>query len=106
MDELTVLEWLESKQLSVDEIDFLLTFIPNVSSVQVQPSNKTVICESMNKQFRKANLNPEENYLDYEVFERTILNYTACKMSVEELLARMSAQKLCKPLCDFLLRNS
>lgn len=106
MDELTVLEWLESKQLSVDEIDFLMTFIPNVSMIQMQSSKKAAICELMNKQFPKANLDADENYLDYRVFAVTIRKYTTDKIPVNEFLSRMSSQKICKPLCDFLLINS
>ena len=37
MDKLTVTEWLENEQLSADEIDFILTFIPFISVIKVQP---------------------------------------------------------------------
>ncbi|MGE7023728.1 hypothetical protein [Solibacillus cecembensis] len=101
MDDLTVTEWLVKEQLSSDEIDFLLTFIPNISVIKVQPDKTIVICQSLNNQFPKANLKQEENYLDYDVFESIIRKYTVNKISVKELLIRMSIQKFCKPLCVF-----
>ena len=105
MDDFTVLEWLEKEQLSKNEIDFLFTFIPNMSVIKLQPDKTVVICQSLNKQFPKAYLKLEENYLDYDVFEFTIRKYTVNKISVKELLIRMSAQKICKPLCDFFLQT-
>ncbi|MGE7023060.1 hypothetical protein [Solibacillus cecembensis] len=105
MDNLTVLEWLEKEKLSEDEIDFLLTFIPNISVIKSQPAKTVVICQSMNKLFPRANLKMEENYLDYDVFKFTIQKYIVNKISVKELLIRMSAQKICKPLCDYFLQS-
>ena len=105
MDGLTVIEWLKKEELNEEEIDFLLTFIPNISVIKSQPAKAVVICQSMNKQFPKVNLKPEENYLDYNVFKFTIQKYTDNKISVRELLIRMSEQKICKPLCDFFLQS-
>ena len=101
MDHLSVTEWLEKEQLSTDEIDFLLTFIPFISLIKVKPDKVAEICQTLNKQFSKACLKPGDNYLDYDVFESIIQKYTVNKISVKELLIRMSKQKLCKPLCDF-----
>ena len=105
MDHLTVTEWLEKEQLSTDAIDFLLTFIPFISVIKVQPDKVVEICQTLNKQFPKAYLKQEDNYLDYHVFESTIRKYTGNKISVKELLIRMSKQKLCKPLCDVFLQS-
>ena len=105
MEKLTVTEWLENEKLSTDEIDFLLTFIPFISVIKVQPDKVVDICQTLNKQFPKANLKQEENYLDYDVFESIIRKYTVNKISVKELLIRMSTQKFCKPLCDFFLQS-
>ena len=104
MDHLTVTEWLEKEQLSTDEIDFILTFIPFISVIKVKPDKVVEICQTLNKQFPKAYLKPGDNYLDYEVFESIIQKYTVNKISVKELLIRMSKQRLCKPLCDSFLQ--
>ena len=88
-----------------EEIEFLLTFILNISLLKSQPAKAIVVCQSMNKQFPKVSLHPEENYLDYNVFKFTIQKYTARKISVRELLIRMSEQKICKPLSDFFLQS-
>ena len=87
------------------EIEFLLTFRLNISLLKSQPAKAIVVCQSMNKQFPKVSLHPEENYLDYNVFKFTIEKYTASKISVRELLIRMSEQKMCKPYCDFFLQS-
>ena len=105
MDDLTVTEWLKKEELTEEEIDFILTFIPNISVIKLQPTKAVVICQSMNKQFPKVNLKPEENYLDYNMFKFTIQRYTDNKFSVRELLIRMSEQKICKPLCNFFLQS-
>ena len=105
MDYLTVTEWLEKEHLSTDEIDFILTFIPFISVIKVQPDKVVDICQTINKQFPKVNLKQENNYLDYDVFESTIREYTVNKISVKELLIRMSTQKICNPLCNFFLQS-
>ena len=105
MDDLTVTEWLKKEELNEEQIEFLLTFIPNISVIKLQPTRAVVIFQSMNKQFPKVNLKPEENYLDYNVFNFTIQRYTDNRISVKELLIRMSEQKICKPLCDFFLKS-
>ena len=105
MDDLTVTEWLIKEGLNEEEIDFLLTFIPIISVIKLQPAKAAVMCQSMNKQFPKVNLKLDENYLDYNVFKFTVQKYTASKISVRELLIRMSEQKICKPLCDFFLQS-
>ena len=51
MDDLTVIEWLKKEELNEEEIDFLLTFIPNISVIKLQPTKAVVIWQSMNKQF-------------------------------------------------------
>lgn len=105
MDDLTVTEWLKEEKLIEEEIEFLLTFITYISVLKSQPAKAIIICQSINKQFPKVNLPPEENYLDYNVFKFTVQKYTTSKISVRELLIRMSEQKICKPLCDFFLQS-
>ena len=104
MNHLTVTEWLEKEQISTDEIDFILTFIPFISVIKVNADKVVEICQILNKQFPKAYLKQENNYLDYDVFESIIQKYTVNKILVKELLIRMSTQKICTPLCDFFLQ--
>ncbi|TVX91698.1 hypothetical protein [Paenibacillus agilis] len=103
MDDLTILEWLEEQPISSNEIDFLITFIPNVSMIKVSPDKLEVMCQSFNRQFPKANLDANKDYTDYAVFTAAIQNYTDNKISVKELLMRMSVQNICKPICDYFL---
>ncbi len=77
-----------------------------MSAIKTQPNQAAEICLLINQQFPKANLSPKENYLDVHTFTSVIERYTSNKVKTEDLLRRMSAQNLCKPLCEFLLHQA
>ena len=105
MEKLTVTEWLKEKNLTENEIDFLVTFIPTLTYLQKKSEKRTVAFKMLKEQFSTFSVDPEVNYLEFEVFNSTIQKNISNKISSKELLERMSEQDLCKPFCDSLLNN-
>lgn len=41
MEKLTVVEWLQKKNVTENEIDFIVTFIPTITYLQKEPEKTT-----------------------------------------------------------------
>ena len=105
MEKLTVTGWLNVENLTKNEIDFLLTFIPTTNYLQKCSDKKTVAYKMFKEQFPTFIVEQEFNYYEYELLNSVIQINIPNKISTKELLERMSEQGFCKPFCDSFLNN-
>ncbi|MBM7602419.1 hypothetical protein JOC75_000389 [Metabacillus crassostreae] len=106
MEKLTVVEWLQKKNVTENEIDFIVTFIPTITYLQKKPEKTTEAMDMFKKQFPTFCVELEVNNWEYEIVHKTIQKNIQNKISTKELLKRMSKQGLCKSFCDSLLGMS
>lgn len=93
------------ENLTKNEIDFLLTFIPTINYLQKCSDKKTVAYKMFKEQFPTFIVEQEFNYYEYELLNSVIQINIPNKLSTKELLERMSEQGFCKPFCDSFLNN-
>lgn len=103
MNKLTVMAWLKENELTANETDFLLTFIPSIVTLKLDSTKTPLVFGMLKKQFSTYIIEPEANYMEFNNFNSAIQKNIPNKISTKELLERMSMQGLCKPLCDSLL---
>lgn len=103
MENLTVTEWLKENQLTDKEIDFVLTFIPALSTLSVDKTKAPHVLNMLNSHFPAFLISENVDYLLFENLDSLLQEYLKAKISTEELLKRMSEQGICKPVSDSIL---
>ncbi|MDQ0229097.1 hypothetical protein [Metabacillus malikii] len=96
METVTLTEWLKGNHLTGNEIDFLVTLIPTFTFLQHNPEKKAQAFSMLAEQFPDFYVNPEGNYMEYDVINTTIQKNIPGKISTKEVLRRMSEQGLCR----------
>lgn len=105
MDELTVTEWLEQKLSTNKEIDFLLTFMPSLSVLDVDYSKSIHVFNMLEQDYPDIPIDKNVNYFQFNSLDSLIQKHVQVGFPTEELLRRMSAQGTCKPVCDRILKS-
>lgn len=102
MDHLTVIEWLRENRLTEQEIDFIMTFIPALSVLEVDREKLPQVSQMLTQHFPTFVIDHLNN-LQFSDVDTVIQTNIPYKISTKELLKRMSAQGLCRLLSESLL---
>ncbi|QDP41198.1 hypothetical protein [Radiobacillus deserti] len=106
MKNITVMDWLYEEECTDREIDFILTFLPALSTLSIDYSKMAHIHKLLNKRFPDFSISWDKDYLQFVNFDSLIKEKLAGKFSTKELLCRMSRQEMCKSICDTILASS